>query len=155
MWETFSDSSGTVRYRRAAEDGPWQEASHPGESRIHEVRLEGFSAGEEVEYLVRSEAGNELIESAIETFTTAPEDETSMRFVVWGDNQANPSVFGQLSRLMAADEPNLAMCCGDVVDNGDVYAQWGVEFLSPLQPMSKNVPFYVAIGNHERNSHWF
>ena len=153
MWETLSDSSGTVRYRRAGED--WQEASHPGESRIHEVRLEGFSAGENVEYSVRSVAGNETVESAVETFTTAPEDETSMRFVVWGDNQANPPVFGQLSRLMAADEPDLAIGCGDVVDNGDVYASWGVEFLSPLQPMSKNVPFYVAIGNHERNSHWF
>ena len=153
MWETFSSSSGTVRYRRAG--GDWQEASHPGEATIHEVRLEGFSAGESVEYSVRSTNGNDTFQSAVETFTTAPEDESSMRFVVWGDNQGNPSVFGQLSRLMAADQPDLAMSCGDVVVNGDVYSQWGVEFLSPLQPLSKNVPFYVAIGNHERNSHWF
>ncbi len=153
MWETFSNSSGTVRYRRAG--GDWQEASHPGEASIHEVRLEGFSAGEVVEYSVRSTSGNETFESAVETFTTAPEDESSMRFVVWGDNQGNPSVFGRLSRLMAADQPALAMSCGDVVVDGNVYSQWGVEFLSPLQPLSKNVPFYVAIGNHERNSPWF
>ena len=153
MWETLSEASGTVRYRRAGED--WQESSHPGVSRIHEVRLEGLAAGQEFEYLVRSEAGAELIESAPETFTTAPEDRASMRFTVWGDNQANPSVFSEISRLMAADNPDIAVGVGDVVNNGDVYAEWGVEFLSPLQPLSKNVPFYVAIGNHERNSHWF
>jgi hypothetical protein len=52
-------------------------------------------------------------------------------------------------------DPDLAVACGDVVDVGSDYYRWGAELLTPIQPLAKAVPFYVAIGNHEQNSHWF
>ena len=44
---------------------------------------------------------------------------------------------------------------GDVVSNGNVYEQWGREYFGPMSCFAHSVPTYVAIGNHERNAHWF
>lgn len=153
LWETNGLTDSTVLVRRAG--GDWQEVSGPASVRIHEVRLSGFEAGETAEYRVRSRAAGVELVSDIFTFTTNPPGAPDFSFVVWGDNQANPPIFTRLVQGMTSLSPNLAVSCGDVVDDGNDYARWGTEFLTPLRPLGRSVPFYVAIGNHERNAHWF
>ncbi|MBI4606994.1 MAG: metallophosphoesterase [Planctomycetes bacterium] len=155
MWETTAAADSTVSFRRGGA-AAWEEASEPGLVKIHEVRLGGFAAGETVEYSVRSRAGAEEVESEPAELTTNPPGPVpSFGFTVFGDNHVNPAVFGALVRHMVTLSPDLAMSCGDVVNDGNVYEEWGRGFLTPLKPLARSVPFYVAIGNHERNARWF
>ncbi len=153
LWETNSPADGTLSYRRSG--GPWIDVAGEDGRRIHEIRLSGFSPGETVEYRVRSKQGTNEVASDVSTFTTNPPEPVPFGFVIWGDNHVNPPVFGALVDSMAARSPDLAVSCGDVVDDGNVYAEWGRGLLTPLKPLAKSVPFYVAIGNHEGNAHWF
>jgi len=153
MWETNRGADTTLFYRRAG--GSWMEKAGATLASIHEVRVDGFLSGEEVEYYVRSRKDGAIAESPKSTFRTNPPGAPDFRFVVWGDNQANPPVFTSLVRGMVPLDPDLAVACGDVVDVGSDYYRWGAELLTPIQPLAKAVPFYVAIGNHEQNSHWF
>lgn len=153
MWETTAAASSTVLHRRS--EGPWIETTAEGDRKIHEVRLSGFTPGETVEYQVRSRMGAEEVSSAVSTLQTNPDGAVPFNFVIWGDNQANPPVFTSLVQGMVTYSPELGISVGDVVDAGNDYYRWGDELLTPLRPLAKSVPFYVAIGNHEVNSHWF
>jgi len=153
MWETTARADSTVWYRRSV--GDWTAVAGPAGVTIHEVRLGGFDAGETVEYYVASRIDALELKSEASTFTTNPPGAPDFKMVVWGDNQANPPVFTSLVQGMVGLSPDIAFACGDVVDDGDDYYRWGAELLTPLKPLAKSVPFYVAIGNHERNSHWF
>lgn len=52
-------------------------------------------------------------------------------------------------------DSDLAINVGDVVTSGDKYAEWRREHFDPIHPLATNVTTYIAIGNHEENSHWF
>ncbi|MCZ6794604.1 MAG: metallophosphoesterase, partial [Planctomycetota bacterium] len=153
MWETNEPADSTVFYRRRG--GEWQSAVVEEPVTIHEVRLGGFDPGETVEYYARSRQGGEEVSSETAAFSTSPPGSRPFRLGVWGDSQGNPGVFGRLVSRLAPLEPDLLVSVGDVVDNGAVYSQWGRELLTPLRPLSRSVPFFIAVGNHERNSHWF
>jgi hypothetical protein len=153
MWETTVPADGAVLYHRSG--GPWLEAADARVRRIHELRLSGFSPQETVAYRVRSRRGDEEALSEVSTFTTSPAEPIPFSFVIWGDNHVNPPVFGALVQSMAAQSPQLGIGCGDVVDDGNVYEEWGEGLLTPLQPLAQSVPFYIAIGNHEANARWF
>jgi hypothetical protein len=56
---------------------------------------------------------------------------------------------------MIGYQPEFAVSVGDVVGTGSVYAQWGQQLLTPIWPLARYAPFWVAIGNHEQQSHWF
>jgi hypothetical protein len=153
LWETTVPSGGAVIFQRsgAAE----VEVADPLTRKIHEVRLAGFSPHETVAYRVRSWTEEDEVESDASTFTTNPPAPVPFSFVIWGDNHVNPPVFSALVNSMVERAPDLGMSCGDVVDNGNTYEEWGRGFLTPLRPLARSVPFYVAIGNHEANAHWF
>lgn len=153
MWETTVAADSTLRYRR--EGDTWRERHDSRAVKIHEIRLFALDAGETVEYSVASHDGDSRVESGVHSLRTAPPEPGPFAFTVWGDNQTNPLVFGSLVQRMARGEPDLAMSVGDVVDDGDDYESWGRELLRPLRPLASWVPFYVAIGNHEKDSHWF
>jgi hypothetical protein len=153
MWETTLPSSGSLLYRRAG--GELVEAAGAGAKKIHEIRLGGFGPFETVEYYVRSSVDEVTVESDPSTFRTNPAEVVPFSFVIFGDNHVNPPVFAGLVNRMVTDDPHLAMSCGDVVNTGSIYAEWGEGFLTPLKPLARSVPFYVAIGNHEQNAHWF
>jgi Calcineurin-like phosphoesterase len=153
MWETSITARGSLFFRR--QGGEFQEAVGPPAVKIHEVRAGGFTPYETVEYFVRSEAGDVTVESDPSTFRTNPGEVVPFSFTIFGDNHVNPPVFAGLVNRMVTNAPDLAMSCGDVVNTGGIYAEWGQGFLSPLRPLARSVPFYVAIGNHEQNAHWF
>jgi hypothetical protein len=154
MWETNITAGGRLFYRR--DGGGWTEAAEPGTRKIHEVRVGGFAPDEAVDYYVESRAAGDSVVSEVSSFRTNPAaDDLPFNFVVWGDNQANPPVFTSLVQRMLPYSPELGVAVGDVVDAGNDYYRWGEELLTPLRPLAKSVPFYVAIGNHEANAHWF
>jgi predicted phosphodiesterase len=118
---------------------------------IHEITLKNLKKETLYHYRVISEN----VSSEDCTFKTAIKKETPFKFVVWGDNQTNFLTFTKIVKQMKRHKPDLAISVGDVVGNGEVYEQWATEFLLPLRELIKETPFYVAIGNHEKNSSWF
>ena len=158
MWETDSLSDSTVHYYV---DGAWQSLHQAESVRIHEVRLEGLLPDETVPYFVESDAGDGPMMSEEASMVTAPPGEAPFRLAVWGDNQANPNIWRQIVQGngtgggMMGELPDLLLGAGDLVDNGSDYSAWTRELLQPLRPLARDVPFFTAIGNHERDNHWF
>jgi hypothetical protein len=88
------------------------------------------------------------------------------RFAVYSDCQSQADVHSkivekgimaqlkeELGRLKNfSNELGFVLVAGDIVQDGNAYEQYRSRFFDPIAPLSKNVPFYVAIGNHERDS---
>jgi len=152
MWETDKPSTSLVRYG-GAELSEYKGGER--EVKIHEIRIEGLMPETRYRYKVISRSGNEEIQSGVYAFRTAPQRDTPFRFVVWGDNRTDVKMCQRVAKLISAQNPDLVISVGDVVGNGDVYEQWGREYFGPISSFAHSVPTYVAIGNHERDSHWF
>lgn len=155
MWETDRWASSEVQY---GEQGKALDRSKKDENqiRIHEITIEGLTPESQYSYRVISEReGEERIESEIYTFRTAPHRDTPFRFAVWGDNRTDYRTCERVAELIADQNPDIVINVGDVVTNGDVYAQWNQEYFNPIRHFSSSVPSYIAIGNHEVDSHWF
>lgn len=120
---------------------------------FHEVTISGLARGTRYYYGVKS-AGVSF-RGLDYFFRTKPFPTTRTRIAVWGDNQTYPDVFERVVNSMVLKNPDLAICTGDVVGDGDVYSQWRNELFYPGRNLFKNTAFFVSIGNHERNSHWF
>lgn len=149
VWETNKPAEGVVEYGKTSSYG--EKIEDKNLKKIHEITITGLE--EETLYHYRVKSGNVSSEDC--KFKTAIKKNTPFKFVVWGDNQTNFLTFTKIVKQMRRHKPDIAISVGDVVGNGDVYEQWGMEFLLPLGELIKEVPFYVAIGNHERNSRWF
>ncbi|HDH97096.1 MAG TPA: hypothetical protein ENF73_05155, partial [Proteobacteria bacterium] len=54
-----------------------------------------------------------------------------------------------------AEDPDFFINVGDVVTNGDVLEQYNTEFFKPARDLVANAPFYISIGNHERESRYY
>lgn len=156
MWETDRWASAEVQY--GEQGNPRLDSNERDESqiRIHEVRIEELKPESHYSYKVISETeGGERIESEVYTFRTAPYRDTSFRLVVWGDNRTDFRTCEKVAELIAFQNPDIVVNVGDVVTNGNVYAEWGKEYFTPIRHFASSVPSYIAIGNHERDSHWF
>ena len=152
MWETDKPSSSEVWY------GEGELSRYKGDRnpvKIHEVRIEGLRIETRYRYKVISRAGGEEVESEVYSFRTAPYRDTPFRFAVWGDNRTDFRKCEEVAKLIASQNPDLVINVGDVVSNGEVYEQWGREYFIPIRHFAHSVPTYIAIGNHERQSHWF
>ena len=82
MWETDASVAGTVTVRPPSGGGERTLAAPAG--RLHEVRVDGLTAGRRYQYQV-TVAG----ESASGEFATAPDDAEPFYFVVFGDSRSN------------------------------------------------------------------
>ncbi|MGK5081672.1 metallophosphoesterase [Bdellovibrionota bacterium FG-1] len=123
----------------------------------HEFRLEHLKPGTHYAYRVVKPQGLGLYQEG--NFVTAPtSDQTPFHFVVWGDNQHNPSIFTQVSEAMLATQPDFGVGVGDFSDNGFNRSQWATEFFQPGAHFLANVPVFLAAGNHDygfaQGVHW-
>lgn len=145
MWETDQPTSGRVVY------GPkgrlTRQAGAAESRRIQEVRLTGLQA--ETEYEYRVEAGS--AKAGPFAFRTAVKPESAYRFAVYGDNRSNPKAHAAVVAGMARHKPGFVVNTGDLVGNGNNYEEWGPQFFAPLAPLTRHVPIYPALGNHEGN----
>ena len=154
MWETNHEANSTVEFGLSARFG--QRAEDASLTRIHEVHLSGLKPETVYFYRVvsRDKEGS-VVASDTLSFQTAVRKETPFAFAVVGDSRTVPERWGKIADLVWAERPNFVLHVGDVVTNGNVKEQWIREFLAPAQRLFGRVPLFVAIGNHERNAHWF
>jgi len=104
----------------------------PGTTYTYDVLMDGSSAGKG-------------------TFTTFPEGEHSFRFVAFGDNRNRHDVHRQVVALIMADKPDLVLNTGDLVRRGNQIKDWEA-FFEVSTDLMRNVPYYPALGNHERDA---
>ncbi len=154
MWETNVPSSSAVEFGLSARFG--HQVQNDAFVKIHEVRLDGLEPQTTYFYRVvsRDRAGTTLASDTL-SFQTAVLPNTAFAFGVVGDSRTYPDRWHKIADLVWAERPNFVLHVGDVVTNGDVKEQWVREFLVPAATLFGRVPFFVAIGNHERNAHWF
>ena len=153
VWLTDQPASSTVEFGQKASLG--NKMGAPNKSKVHEVTLTGLAPETPFFYRVNSEANSQKLQSEIYTFQTAVHQESAFAYVVIGDTRTYPKRFEKIAQLAWAERPNFVLHVGDVVSDGKNREEWIDEFLRPASILMRRVPLYVAIGNHERNAHWF
>lgn len=168
MWETNTNTESIVEYGLDANLGSTTTGSTIttlNNTILHTVRVKGLTAN--TRYYYKAVTGS--WSSAIFDFVTQPtrDSEANFNIVLMSDMQkdgSNPTIFNDLINTsllpyVAAeygsplnDFVQMAVLPGDVVDNGNTYAQWKNDFFDPGQALWRAVPSYPAIGNHEVNS---
>jgi predicted phosphodiesterase len=118
---------------------------------IHMVRLTGLEPGGSYFY----RAGDGTTMSATFEVRTAPPPGTPFRFAAYGDSQARPEIHSQTVAEAAAFGPSFIVHLGDEVNDGQDPVQWQTLFFDPIRPLAHRVPYFVSIGNHEAESHYF
>ncbi len=155
MWETAVPSSSEVLYGPSAAELT-NKATGRDNVTIHEVHLTGLKPQTIYFYQVRSKSADGAVgRSDVYCFRTAPHRNTPFAFCVVGDTRTYPDRYAQICELCWRERPDIVINVGDVVSNGNVKEQWLREWLLPGRKLMAYVPMYVAIGNHERNAHWF
>ena len=87
-------------------------------------------------------------------FRTAPEFGTPFRFVVYGDTRfadKPTNIQAQLISALSRQAPALVINTGDIVTDGLNPVHWDT-FFEMNAELIKSVPYYVSLGNHEKNS---
>lgn len=144
MWETLEPVPTHLWY------GPTNDCElvceHGEAIRLHQASIDGLDADTTYHYAISSPAG-----PVTHQFRTAPAKARPFRFVVYGDDQTNLSIHSLIAEGVKAFDPDLVLHVGDMVDDGHKYLQWGLEFFGPAACYLPEVPFYPALGNHERN----
>lgn len=113
---------------------------------VHRILLNGLESGTKYSYMAVQ--GNDS--SDVFSFSTLLPAGTPFRFAVQGDNRSNPKGFGKVTELMKKSDPLLALFLGDLCYKPD-YKYWIEEFFIPENlDFISYVPFYNAVGNHER-----
>jgi len=90
-------------------------------------------------------------------FRSAPEPGTPFRFVVVGDTRFAEKPRAIQRTLISAIEnqqPALVVNTGDLVTSGLNPVHWDT-FFEMNKNLIKSVPYYVSLGNHEKNSPYF
>ena len=154
LWETETPATTRIEYgeSRFGDASPNLSGALelPDTRTMHEVVLEGLDT--ETKYFWRAvsvtESGDSLV-SEPSTFRTTVQDSTAFAFLLYGDTQSNPEVWGKLAQLGWEERPNFALLAGDLVDRGGNIDDWLVEFFPPANVLMRRVPLYTALGNHE------
>lgn len=85
----------------------------------------------------------------------APDINTAYRFVAYGDTRTGTEAHKLLVDKILASKPDFIINTGDLVLNGYNENEWR-EFEKIISPLTKaKIPYYSAIGNHERGSDYF
>jgi predicted phosphodiesterase len=151
MWETSRLSRGEVEYGRALPLD--RRAPSHGLETLHEVSLSDLEPGATYLYRVvsRSEDGGEAA-SPVYHLATDPGPGAATSFVVVGDTQDGPEVWGRIARLAYGERPQFVVHCGDIVEVGAEKDRWVDEFFGPARGLLARVPLFAVLGNHEADS---
>jgi len=144
MWRTLLETNGSVKYGKG--DALDMEVKHDDNLLVHEVELTNLEPNTRYSYKVQSGATT----SDVHHFYTAPENNTPIRVAAWGDNHSG-SAFPDVLDSIAGFKPHFLLGLGDNVNDGREYDQWKEMLFAPARKMFHELPFYGAIGNHERN----
>lgn len=81
-------------------------------------------------------------------FHTPPGGTQPLRFAVFGDVRSGHEIHASIVRALVAEDPDLAVMTGDLVDRGTDEAQWE-RYFDIAAPLLRQVAIYPAAGNHE------
>jgi hypothetical protein len=128
----------------------WSSTADERPSLQHDLRLTGLSAGKAYRYRVtaRAEGGRADPVEIEGTFHTAASASHPLRFVLVGDVRSGHDVHAQLVQAIVAEDPDLVLMTGDLVDTGSDEAEWQ-RFFEIEAPLARQVPIYTAPGNHD------
>ena len=160
-WHSNNTSSTIVEYGTTSELGLTQTGSSEDISgkKWHTVKLSGLNPDTEYYYKCISEDE----ESDITKFRTSAQGMTQnghFRFLILGDSrtdEAKTTEIAYAAKNMVEElfggeiqnEINIAIHVGDIVTSGSSIDQYPEEYFNPYACLSANIPFMVAIGNHE------
>ena len=171
LWETDSMDESIAEWGLTNELGNLTSGTanaSNGDARIHEVKLEGLERFTKYFYKVRTGSA----ESQIFSFKTPPfaSDNESFRIISMSDMQYDSDFPGKFSEIIQdgiidylneeiggdlIDNLALVMIPGDLVSNGNAYAEWEQTFFTPSQDLFNKIPVYPVLGNHEANASYF
>jgi predicted phosphodiesterase len=113
---------------------------------VHTLRLTGLEPGREYRY--RAVAGKDSSRPA--AFRTAPAARDPFRFCWFADCRSGTTVHDRIAALILTMNPAVSLYGGDLCFN-DTYTYFKSEFFRPAQrTLIASVPFFNAVGNHEK-----
>ena len=119
-------------------------------SRRHLFVMGGLRSATTYHYRVAARATEDAapVESEVYAFHTPPERGRPLRFVIYGDVRSGHDVHADLVRAITAEDPDLAIVTGDLVDMGSDEADWD-RYFELATPLLARVAVYPSPGNHE------
>lgn len=139
VWETSRPSASRVEYGLSPALG--QVVSDERAVTHHAVQLVGLEPYSLYFYRV---GGGRVSQFR----TAAPPEQTSFRFVVFGDTREGRSVHRAIVNRIVDVAPDFVIHTGDMVESGAAAPCWD-DFFWIEGPLLRSVPFYPTLGNHE------
>ncbi len=152
MWETDVPADSAVEYDidRATSEVQFD----PELVTLHKMCITGL--GPETVGAYRVISGTTA--SDFGSFATAPIEDRSFRFAVYGDTRIYSGVHAEVVQGIIDSGPEIVFHVGDLVHQGRDYRGWGPEFFDPVGPLLQNTPVIPILGNHEYSGNgpiWF
>ena len=89
------------------------------------------------------------------SFKTPPAGAEPFRFIVYGDNRTRHDVHRKLiAQVLQYGVPDFVLQTGDMVADGNDSSLWPIFFLVEKE-LLRRTAFFPALGNHERQTHYF
>lgn len=152
LWETNRPATTVLEW---GETYPPQQVIRRADDAVmmHEVRIDGLQPATKYFYRARSVTADGVeLDGGDGTFKTAVADDAPIGFVVIGDTQSNPEVWGQIAERAWGERPDFLVHCGDLVGTGSAKNHWVDEFFAPGRKLLARIPFYSVLGNHEQDA---
>jgi len=130
---------------------PGAEATVANAYTCHSVLLQDLAPGTTYTYDVLKDGTN----AGKGTLTTFPQGEHPFSFAVLGDTQGTDNPAHQaVVQTVIAEKPDLVFNTGDLVSDGRDSYGWA-DFFQVNRELMHSVPYYPALGNHDRHSSLF
>lgn len=129
------------RDREAESVGPLQN--------VHRLHIVGLRPGTLHHYQVALLGeGSRRADLPMQTFHTPPGAGMPLKVVVYGDSRSGHPVHAQVMQAILAEDPDLVLHTGDLVERGTEEGDWD-RFFAVTAPLLSRVPVYVSPGNHD------
>lgn len=115
----------------------------------HRLHVTGLRAGTAYHYqlaLVGEDGAR--VELPLTPFHTPPPPGRPLRMVLYGDSRSGHAVHAQIIQGILAEDPDVVLHTGDVVERGTEEGDWD-RFFAVAGPLLARMPVYLTPGNHE------
>lgn len=148
--ETDVPSTVTLVYGTGETLGAQATEEKVGLARHHVLVLSGLRAATAYHYQVtaRAPAIQTVATTNVLSMHTPPTSGRPLRFAIYGDVRSGHDIHAEIARAILAEDPDLAISTGDLVDMGSDEAEWD-RYFEVANPLIGSVLVRVAIGNHE------
>lgn len=156
MWETAEPMDSLVEYGPARlgdrEPNLGLRAAGEGSATTHRVRLQGLTPATPYFYRVKLPGGAWSVAYSFQTAPVPTDVDRPVGFVVAGDTQNNPEVWGRIASQAWSHRPEFLVHVGDLVGTGQITSEWRDEFFAPAAGLLARVPMFSILGNHENDA---